>query len=159
LGGFTTWPQVVAPIRIVRSLETESVRRQRDGQVETQHADWFWVTTLAPTRAPSGAVVQLGHARWAIENEGFNELVTRWHADHVYRHQPTALVVFTLLAMLCLNVFLTFYRRDLKPAARQAASRLHVAAQITSELYVGRHPTAPRAPPGPRSTSPATATA
>jgi len=91
--------------------------------------------------------VQLGHARWAIENAGFNELVTRWHADHVYRHEPTALLVFTLLAMLCLNAFLMFYRRDLKPAARQAASRLHVARQVTAELYAGRTLAAPRAPP------------
>jgi len=135
--GFTTWPQVAAPIRIVRSLETWSVRRQRDGQVEAQHADWFWVTTLTPTRAPTGAVVQLGHGRWAIENEGFNELVNRWHADHVYRHKPTALLVFTLLAMLCLNVFLMFYRRDLKPAARQAAGMLHIARMITAELFSG----------------------
>jgi len=137
IGGFTTWPQVTAPIRIVRSLETWSVRRQRDGQVETQQADWFWVTTLAPTRATTGAVVQLGHARWAIENQGFNELVTHWHADHVYRHEPTALLVFTLLAMLCLNVFLAFYRRDLKPAARQAANMLHIAHLIAAELFVG----------------------
>ena len=137
LSGFTTWPQVAAPIRIVRSLETWSVRRQRDGQVETQQADWFWVTTLAPTRAPTGAVVQLGHARWAIENQGFNELVTHWHADHVYRHEPTALLVLTLLAMLCLNVFLAFYRRDLKPAARQAASMLHIGRLITAELFSG----------------------
>jgi len=135
--GFTTWPQVTAPIRIVRSLETWLVRRQLDGQVETQQADWFWVTTLAPTRAPTGAVVQLGHARWAIENQGFNELVNHWHADHVYRHEPTALLVFTLLAMLCLNVFLTFYRRDLKPAARQAASMMHIAHLIAAELFVG----------------------
>jgi hypothetical protein len=147
LDGFTTWPQVAAPIRIVRSQETWSIRRQRDGQVETQHADWFWVTTLAPTRASTGVVVQLGHARWAIENEGFNELVTRWHADHVYRHEPTALLVFTLLTMLGLNVFLAFYRRDLKPAARQAASRLHVARWITSELYPRGPAPACRAPP------------
>ncbi len=137
IGGFTTWPQVAAPIRIVRSLETWSVRRQRDGQLETQQADWFWVTTLAPARAPTGAVVQLGHARWAIENQGFNELVTHWHADHVYRHEPTALLALTLLAMLCLNVFLTFYRRDLKPAARRAASMLHIARMITAELFCG----------------------
>lgn len=159
LAGFTTWPQVAAPIRVVRSLETWSVRRQLNGQREEQHTEWFWVTTLAPTRAPTGAVVQLGHARWAIENAGFNELVTRWHADHVYRHEPTALLVFTLLAMLCLNVFLAFYRRDLKPAARQAASRLHVARQITSELYAGWRATAPRAPPSPTPVSAATATA
>jgi len=147
LVGFTTWPQVAASIRIVRSVETWSVQRQRDGQVEPQQTEWFWVTTLAPTPAPTAAVVQLGHARWAIENAGFNELVTRWHADHVYRHEPTALLVFTLLAMLCLNVFLMFYRRDLKPAARQAASRLHVARLITAELYGARRAASPRAPP------------
>lgn len=149
LSGFTTWAQVAAPIRIVRSVESWSVQRQRDGQVEPQHTEWFWVTTLTPTRAPTAAVVQLGHARWAIENAGFNELVTRWHADHVYRHEPTALLVFTLLAMLCLNVFLMFYRRDLKPAARQVASRLHVARQVTAELYAARPPASPRAPPRP----------
>jgi hypothetical protein len=148
LVGFTTWPQVQAPIRVVRSLETWAVRRQLDGQVEERHTEWFWVTTLAPTRAPTGTVVQLGHARWAIENEGFNELGTRWHADHVYRHEPTALLVFTLLAMLCLNVFLAFYRRDLKPAARVAASRLHVARQVAAELYATPSAAVPRAPPG-----------
>ena len=148
LAGFTTWPQVRAPIRVVRSLETWTVRRQLDGQVEELHTEWFWVTTLAPARAPTGAVVQLGHARWAIENEGFNELATRWHADHVYRHEPTALLVFTLLAMLCLNVFLAFYRRDLKPAARVDASRLHVARQVAAELYASPSAAAPRAPPG-----------
>lgn len=153
LAGFTTWPQVRAPIRIVRSVETWTVRRQLDQRVEAQHTEWFWVTTLAPTRAPTGAVVQLGHARWAIENAGFNELVTRWHADHVYRHEPTALLVFTLLAMLCLNVFLAFYRRDLKPAARQAASRLHVARALTAALYGPGPAATPRAPPGPRATS------
>jgi hypothetical protein len=123
-------------------------RRQLDGQVEQRHTEWFWVTTLAPTRAPTGAVVQLGHTRWPIENQGFNELATRWHADHVYRHEPTALLVFTLLAMLCLNVFLAFYRRDLKPAARAAASRLHVARQIAADLYANRSAAAPRPPPG-----------
>lgn len=150
LGGFTTWPQVAAPIRIVRSVEDWTVRRQLDGQVEQQHAEWFWVTTLPVARATTGAVVQLGHARWAIENEGFNELATRWHADHVYRHESTALLVFTLLAMLCLNVFLAFYRRDLKPAARAAGSRLQVARQAAAELYASPPAATSRAPPGRR---------
>ena len=53
----------------------------------------------------------------------------------------------TLLAMLCLNVFLAFYR-DLQPAERAAASRVHVARQAAAELYA--HPLAAtsRAPPG-----------
>ena len=63
--------------------------------------------------------------------------MNHWYADHVYRHQGTAILVFWLLAMICLNVFLTFYRRNLKPAARIAVSMLHVARQIAAELYGG----------------------
>lgn len=110
-------------------------------------------TAAGPDRRRRASAAADGHARWAIENEGFNELVTRWHADHVYRHEPTALLVFTLLAMLCLNVFLTFYRRNLKPAARQATSRLHVARELTAALYSPGPAAPPRAPPGPRATS------
>jgi len=37
--------------------------------------------------------------------------------------------------MLCLNAFLAFYRRNLKPALRQSGSMLHFARRIASELY------------------------
>jgi len=88
----------------------------------------------------------LGHGRWTIENQGFNELVNRWYADHVYKHQAHAMLNFWLMAVLCLNLFLAFYRRDLKPAARQAASMLQIARQIAAELF-GAFPAGPaRAP-------------
>ena len=135
--GFTSWPQVRQPVRVVRCLETRTVRRQLDGQLEELHSDWLWVTTLSRFRASTRAVVQLGHSRWTIENQGFNEMVNRWHADHVYKHQPMAMLVFLLLAMACLNVFLVFYRRNLKPALRQAVSMLHISRQIAANLYVG----------------------
>ena len=133
--GFTSWPQVNEPVRVVRSLETRTVRRQLDGQLEDVRSDWLWVTTLAQAKAPTRAAVQLGHARWTIENQGFNEMVTRWHADHVYRHEPTAMLVLWLLAMACLNLFLAFYRRNLKPAVRRSVSMLHVSRLIAAELY------------------------
>ena len=66
------------------------------------------------------------HARWSVENEGFNELVNRWHADHVYKHHPVAMLVFMLVAILCLNVFVAFYCRNLKPAARRGLSMLYM---------------------------------
>lgn len=66
--------------------------------------------------------------------------------NHVYKHQPAAMLVFLLLAMACLNVFLVFYRRNLKPALRQAVSMLHVSRQITADPYI-RIPAGPvRAP-------------
>ena len=119
------------------------VHRQRDGQVQQEVSDWYWVTTLPSGTVPTGAIVQLGHRRWDIENQGFNELVNHWHADHVYRHDPTALLVFWLLAQICLTVFCAFFRRHLKPAAQAALSMLHVARLVQAELYLPQT----RAPP------------
>jgi hypothetical protein len=136
LEGFKTWPQVKIPVRVIHSRETCSIRRQLDGQVDTQTVPWWWVTTLPMPQAPTGAVVEIGHGRWGIENQGFNELVNQYHADHVYRHDPTAILVFWLLTQLALNVFVTFFRRNLKPAVQKACSMLHVARLVLSELYL-----------------------
>jgi hypothetical protein len=137
LAGFTTWPQCHHPVRVVRSRETWQVRRQLDKKVEEQVSDWVWVTTLPPSRASSSAVVQIGHSRWTIENQGFNELVNRWHADHVYRHQGNAILVMWLWTMLACNLFATFYRRNLKPAARAAYDTLQIMRLMMAELYAG----------------------
>lgn len=133
--GFTSWSTLDEPVRVVRSVETRTVRRQLDGQDEELQAHWMWATTLSSQRAATQVVVELGHSRWMIENQGFNELVNRWHADHVYKHEPQAILVFWLLSIICLNVFLAFWNRNLKPAVRRAVSMLHIARQIMSELY------------------------
>ncbi len=145
--GFTSWPAVRRPLRVVGSLEKRAVRRQLDGQIEELHAEWMWVTTLSQRRASTQAVARIGHGRWSIENQGFNELVNRWHADHVYKHEGQAMLVFWLLAMACLNLFLAFYRRNLKPAVRRAASMLHVARRVAGELYAEIPACFARAPP------------
>ena len=139
--GFRSWPSLDRPIRVVRSLETTTVRRQLDKQEETLVSDWMWVTTLSSSRASTNAVVDLGHSRWDIENQGFNESVNQWHSDHVYRHDPTAILAFWLLAMLVINVFRAFYLRNLKPQRRCDSSMLHIARRLAAELYqgLGRH--------------------
>lgn len=137
LADLFTWPQVQQPVRVVRSRETTTSRRQLDGQPKAQEADWLWVTTLSIRRASTRAVVDLGHARWTIENQGFNETTNRWAADHVYKHQPIAILVFTLLTMLAFNLFYAFYRRNLKPAYRSRHDAQHVARCLASELYQG----------------------
>jgi len=138
LEGFTSWPQVSQPVRVVQSVERMTVRRQLDGQEEQLEAHWAWVTTLPAGQASTQAVLEVGHRRWAIENEGFNELTTRQHADHVYRHHPEAMLVFLLLAMICCNVLVAFYQRDLKPALRDRVSMLHISRLIAAELYLYR---------------------
>lgn len=135
LHGFTTWPQVSQPVRVVRSRETTHTRHQLDGELHTRDAEWVWVTTLSPNRACTQAVVDLGHDRWSIENQGFNETTNRWYADHVYKHHPTALLVFCLMSMVAFNLFYTFFYRNLQPAYRRHHSAQHVARCLASDLY------------------------
>ena len=89
--------------RVVRSHETVSIRRHLTKETETVTTDWLWVTTLPRDLAPTKAVVELGHSRWAIGNHGFNQLVNEWHAAHVYTHDATAIEAFWLMTMFAYN--------------------------------------------------------
>jgi len=146
LSGFTTWPQVGRAVRVVRTRETQQVRRQRGRATETLRTEWFWVTTLSAPRACTAAAVRLGHARWEIENQGFNELVTRWEANHLYRHHPNALLIFWLLAMLAFNLFFAFARRHLQLQRRDNYTTLHLACCFAAQIYEGLTPLGPRSP-------------
>jgi len=134
LEGFTTWPELSRPVRVLRSNELTQVRRQKDGGLEDRLADWTWVTTLSKARADSKTLVRLGHARWKIENEGFNEAISHWHLDHVYRHEPRAILVFALLTMLAMNLFFAFYFRNLHPARRRRLTTTHLGLELSADL-------------------------
>ncbi|MCP4591052.1 MAG: transposase [bacterium] len=150
--GFTTWPQAQCNVRVVRSVETTSVKRQLDKETHESVSTWSLVTSLSSMCAITATVIEFGHRRWAIENEGFNETVSRWHGDHVYKHDPTAMLTFWLFTILALNIFTAFFFRNLKPAYRRLHTRLHVAQCITSVIYDQLPKTAgqSRSPPGPR---------
>ena len=70
--------------------------------------------------ARTEVVVRIGHSRWSIENEGFNELVNHWCADQVYRHESVAILNSWLMIMIASNIFRIFFLRNLKAAIRKA---------------------------------------
>jgi len=124
------------PLRAIKSLERKTVRRQISPDLaSTDSSLWMWITTLPKIAASTETVVRLGHDRWSIENDCFNELVNRWHADHVYKHDPRAILNFWLLSLLAQNLFSCFYHRNLKPAIKASCSRQHVSRQMTACLY------------------------
>jgi Transposase DDE domain len=140
----TSWSQVSLPLRVVRSEETYEVRRQLSKQLSQEKSEWMWVTTLPAARASTALVVHLGHARWDIENYGFNELVNGWHADHIYKHDPSAIEAFTLLAFLAYNLFHAFLTRNIKPSLRRVRTESFWAQLIAAQIYTeaGRRLTA-----------------
>lgn len=135
-----SWPQVKVPVRVVRSLETRTVRRQLDGKVETLTSDWIWVTTLPRQAVPTGRAVSFGHQRWDIENHGFNELVNGWHADHIYKHDPNAIECFLLLAFITCNIFQAFFALNLKPQIRKGRTRAFWSSLMAAEILQGINP-------------------
>ncbi len=132
---FTSWPQLGSEVRVVRSLETSYVKRQRTKKIEKKVSDWVWVSTISKQRLSTENFVNFGHGRWKIENTGFNELVNYWHANHVYRHDPTAIEAFGLLTMIAFILFHAFINLNLKPEIRFKHTKLHWAQMITSEFY------------------------
>ena len=133
--GFTSWRGFGKEVRVVRCIETKKIRRQMTDEIEEKITEWVWVTTLSKQKAKTQTVIQIGHRRWAIENEGFNELVNEWHADHMYKHHPNAIEAFWLLLMLCYNLFHVFIERNLKPQIRWGHTLRHWARVIASEIY------------------------
>ncbi len=131
----TSWPEVTVPLRVVRSQETSSVRRQDRGETETKSSEWIWVTTLPAAVVPTARVVHWGHARWDIENQGFNELVNGWHADHVYKHEPNAIEAFLLTTFLAYNLFHSLLARNLKPPIQRGMTQVFWARLMAAEIY------------------------
>lgn len=104
----------------------------------------MWATTLSVEQASSREAVEVGRSRWDIENRGFNEGVNAYGLNHVYRHEPKAMIVFFLMAMLAMYVFVFFYRRNLKPEVRERHTMRAVSRMVKGDLFSGLVPqTAP----------------
>ena len=131
----TSWESLGRPVRVVRTLEKGSVRRQLDGKVEEMTCEWMWVTTLPAAGASVRTVVELAHSRWDIENHTFNEGANEWHMNHVYCHEPAAMRAMLLLTMLAMNVFRAFVRLNLKPVLRGRYTLRHIMQLATAEIY------------------------
>ena len=79
-------------------------------------------------------IVLFGHERWRIENEGFNELCTEWHANHYFHHHTTSITGLWLFLFIAHALFHCFLR-NLKPCLRQGVSvRLWAAAMLAEFL-------------------------
>lgn len=133
--GFTT-DSIDTPLRVVHAHESYTRRESFGGKrVETPVAtDWYWATTMPGSLTKAKTVFEYGHNRWRIENEGFNELVTRWHSGHVFHHHANSLLVLWLMLFITHAVFHCFLR-NLQPVLRNAHSVIHFATMITAELH------------------------
>jgi len=135
---FNSWDTFGGKVRVVRTVEETTITRQNGKKDEVKTSEWFWVSTITKDKIGTEDFVNLAHGRWAIENNGFNELVTYWKADHVYRHNKNAINAFWLMILLAYNLFHAFIRLNLKPQARERHTKLYFLLMITAELFNGQ---------------------
>jgi hypothetical protein len=135
-----SWPSFPEKVRVVRSVETRTLRERVGGQRidREQTTEWIWVTTLPAAEVPAKTIVLFGHERWRIENEGFNELCNQWHANHYFHHHPTSITGLWLFLFIAHALFHCFLR-NLKPCRRQGVAvylwGLFMLAEFLSPLF------------------------
>jgi len=145
--GFRSWDGVNESLRVIRSVEKTPVKRQANGETEEKESEWLWFTTLPQTMASTDLVVRLGHARWDVENHGFNHLVNAILADHVYKHDPTAIEAFCLVSFLAVNLFLAFFTFNVKVPSRRVRTAAYWARLLSAELHIDSFALNPCLPP------------
>lgn len=65
-------------------------RGHLEPEPETTDHEWLWITTLDTQVFPATVVCRLGHDRWKLENNGWNDLTQNRALKHVSFYTPVA---------------------------------------------------------------------
>jgi hypothetical protein len=130
------FPTLGRPVRVVWAEEATVRRRRVGGQLQEgiEESRWIWVTDLPAAAVPAGKIQRWGHARWDLENRGFNELASLWHMDHCFVHQVVAVDALLLTLALAFVLTYLFYARNLKPTAQRPLTRLALADRLREDF-------------------------
>lgn len=134
--GFTSCEGVRQPLRVLRTEETFHLRERIGGQWVSRNElhHWCWATTLSKQQLASRFLWRAAHARWDVENNCFNTLVTHWGLNHCYKHAPAAIVNFVLTLFLVYALLQCFYQRNLKPPLRRHLTLIGLTREFSISL-------------------------
>lgn len=95
------------PVRVVRVRESWPQRQRIGGQwvLKDKEENWLWIVA-GDLDDYGGAVIRdLGHLRWKIENNAFNELTQSWGLTHCAHHHPVSLQVLLWIKIIAFTLF------------------------------------------------------
>lgn len=126
-------------IRVVRGV----VHKQDADTVHT----WCFAVTGKATRLSARQVLQVGRARWHIENTGFYQWSHYWRFAHVFTHDAKALSALFWLFFLAFNLLQLFLYRQLRSYGRDRGKDVtrtiwRVIDEMMGELERLDHPLA-----------------
>jgi hypothetical protein len=141
-------------VRVLRSEETLPASHYRQGQKKAAQTsqEWLWITTLDPKVFAAAQVRRLGHDRWKLENNGWNDLTQNWAFKHGFlhacRHRPhtttengerqpvtnRGLAAVTLILLLAFTLCAAFTQCHSKLVRRYRWTAIEVARQLRRSL-------------------------
>ena len=94
-------------MRVVRSREQGLEVKQVGGKRERVPYDhtWYWLASRNLDGYAAKTIWAIGHSRWKIENNAFNELTQHWQMEHCTHHHPVAIVAWLLIVIWAFNLF------------------------------------------------------
>jgi hypothetical protein len=133
------WPVADRLVQVVKTVRIESRRRitvsQQDGRpiksktVAPQESTNYYATNFQLGSISPLFVHQFSRSRWRIDTEVFQTLTNDCHLKHPAVHQPTALVVLTMIRFLAYTLSLVFYHRQVRSHARGKCETFHDCAR------------------------------
>lgn len=98
------------PVRVVRARESWKERERVGGQwIHTEKEErWIWIVAGDLDGYAGSVIRDLGHLRWRIENNAFNELTQSWRLTHCAHHHPVAIQVLLWLKIIAFTLFHAF---------------------------------------------------
>lgn len=138
--GFASAEGMAEPLRVLHTEETQNKQERVAGEwvEKSVTVQWWWATTVPVALLPSTALWKAAHHRWDIENDLFNTLSTHWHLDHCFKHNPRAILNFTLTLFITFVLIQSFYLRNLKSEYRKLFTLIATANQIYLGLAAPR---------------------
>ena len=138
--GFTSCEGVTEPLRVLHTQETIHRRERiaREWKESELTSSWYWATTFPQRLLPTRWLWHAGHWRWHIENGCFNDLSAHWGLDHVFKHEPTAIVNFVLTLFFAFTLLQCFWQRNLKSPFRDRFTLIGLAAELYAALVNAR---------------------
>ena len=95
-------------------LVIERTRHVQNKRITWDETRFLCATTLPKRKAEADIIRQIVHAKWGIENNGFNDLKNNWHMTHNYHHHPNATFAALLILFLAYNLFYAYVFLNMK---------------------------------------------
>jgi hypothetical protein len=95
------------PVRVVRVRESWKERERIGGQwvIKEKEENWIWIVAGDLDGYAAEVIRDLGHFRWKIENNAFNELTQAWRLTHCAHHHPVSLQVLLWIKIIAFTLF------------------------------------------------------